>query len=91
MISNSIKHSNCTAIKIDFKRTPESLQISYSDNGNGFIASKVKKGLGLKSINNRVYFYGGSININTSLKEGVKFEIILPVILHENSTSIQTT
>ena len=91
LISNSIKHSNCTAIKIDFKRTPESLQISYSDNGNGFIASKVKKGLGLKSINNRVYFYGGSININTSLKEGVKFEIILPVILHENSTSIQTT
>ena len=91
LISNSIKHSNCTAIKIDFKRTTESLQISYSDNGNGFIASKVKKGLGLKSINNRVYFYGGSININTSLKEGVKFEIILPVILHENSTSIQTT
>lgn len=91
LISNSIKHSNCTAIKINFKRTSESLQISYSDNGNGFNASKVKKGLGLKSINNRVYFYGGSININTSLKEGVKFEIILPVILHENSTSIQTT
>lgn len=91
LISNSIKHSNCNAIKIHFKRTPDSLHINFSDNGKGFNVTKVKKGLGLKSINNRVYFYGGSININTSNKEGVTFDIILPVVLNIKSTAIQTT
>jgi two-component system sensor histidine kinase UhpB len=91
LISNSIKHSNCTTIQIHFKRNPESLQIKYSDNGNGFNLSKVKKGLGLKSINNRVYFYGGSININSSEKEGVTFDILLPVVFNKITQSIQTT
>ena len=91
LISNSIKHSNCTAIHISFKRTSENLEISYSDNGKGFNLSKVKKGLGLKSINNRVYFYGGAINISTSEKEGVKFDIHLPVLLHKKRLSVQTT
>jgi PAS domain S-box-containing protein len=91
LINNSVKHSNCSAIQLRFKRTSDNLSINYYDNGNGFNLSKVKKGLGLKSINNRVYFYEGTINISTSEKEGVKFEIHLPVVFYKKRQSIQTT
>ena len=75
LINNSIKHSNCDNIKLSFKRAPNNLTINYTDNGTGFNINKVKKGLGLKSINNRVYFYGGSNTINTAANKGVSFEI----------------
>lgn len=36
LVTNSIKHADCTLIRIDLKSTERDLCLSYSDNGKGF-------------------------------------------------------
>lgn len=80
MVNNSIKHAQAEVIKIEIKRNKSKLAITCKDNGLGFNVEKVKKGVGLKSITNRAYFYGGNTKIDSALKKGTIFTVELPLI-----------
>ncbi len=79
MVNNSIKHAQADVIKIEIKRNKSKLAITCKDNGLGFNVEKVKKGVGLKSITNRAYFYGGNTKIDSALKKGTIFTVELPL------------
>ncbi len=79
LISNTIKHAEASEVNLSFKRTATNLTMNYFNDGNMFNPEKVKKGLGLKSINNRAYFYGGSADIKSVLNKGSQFIIELPL------------
>ena len=52
--TNMLKHSQATAYSIQLVKKEEALEVSMADNGKGFDPKKVKKGLGLKSLENRM-------------------------------------
>ena len=54
--NNSIKHSKGDLISIEFKKDSRSIQIHLKDNGVGFKMSKIKAGLGLGNMQNRLVF-----------------------------------
>ena len=64
---------------MQIKQNKQKLFINYSDNGIGFDINKVKKGLGIKSINSRVYFYEGTTQIESVKNKGTVYYIEIPI------------
>jgi PAS domain S-box-containing protein len=79
LINNTIKHAEAKMVNLHISRTKTKFIITYYNNGKSFSASKVKKGIGLQSINNRAYFYGGETHIESKPKIGTTFTIELPL------------
>lgn len=78
-VQNSIKHSGGNEITVKLKEHDNSYRIIVQDNGTGFDideASRKKKHFGLSVIKERVYFLGGSINIDTH--DGTSIDIEIP-------------
>jgi PAS domain S-box-containing protein len=86
LLNNTIKHAAASEVKLVFKRTTQKLTLYFHNNGRAFNPDKVKKGIGLKSIMNRAYFYNGLVNIQSTKAKGTNFTIDLPlknIITHE--------
>ncbi len=79
LVNNAIKYARANFVKLTFARTKTKLVLKYTDDGIGFNPQKVKKGVGLKSINNRIYFYGGTTNVQSIKNKGTSFTIELPL------------
>lgn len=77
-ISNVLKHSRATELKIAISVFEDRVQLQLSDNGQGFDEKTVKKGLGLDNIHNRVEFYKGSMQLITAPGRGCELNIELP-------------
>lgn len=78
-INNILKHSKATEVNINIHFTSGNLIAEVSDNGIGFELKKLQdKGLGLKNINYRTIYCGGSIKINSKPKKGTKIRISIP-------------
>jgi signal transduction histidine kinase len=73
LMNNSLKHSKASSINIIFERELEKITCKYCDDGIGFdIQSEDnQKGLGMKSIESRISFLNGQINVNSSLGNGI--------------------
>ncbi len=79
LMNNTIKHANASTVSLIFRRTKSKLYLEYFDNGIGFDINKVKKGVGLKSIENRAYFYGGTTEIKSGQYNGTHYIFELPL------------
>lgn len=84
-LNNAVKHAKATTVTIDFKTRKEMIEISIQDDGIGFIPELVKKGAGLKNIQNRIYLINGSHSIQSAPGKGCKIIISFPFI-HKNQT-----
>lgn len=76
-LNNILKHSKATAVTIKLELTEELIKLCIKDNGVGFDLAKCRKGLGLRNIYNRVEYYGGVINIESSIGSGCEMCITL--------------
>ncbi len=79
LLNNTIKHASATQVKLSLKRNTQKLVLHFYNNGKVFNPIKVKKGIGLKSIMNRAYFYNGLVNITSTKVTGTNFIIELPL------------
>lgn len=77
-ISNVLKHSHATELKIEINVFDNRLRLTLIDNGQGFDEKAVKKGLGLNNIRNRVEYYKGTMLLRTAPGEGCKLTVELP-------------
>ncbi len=75
LTSNTLKHANASRVRVSFTQKNKKLVLRYTDDGEGFEVSKVKKGVGFKSIFTRVNYYQGKININSLKRKGADFVI----------------
>jgi signal transduction histidine kinase len=80
-IHNIAKHAKANKINFTLALTADELKCSIQDNGIGFISSN-NKGNGLINMKSRIQEIGGTLSVNTKLKEGteVVFEIKLNTI-----------
>lgn len=77
LISNSIKHGNATKVKISSFELNDNFNFIYEDNGVGFDLNEYylkKTGLGMKNIENRIYFLNGDFTLDSKPLEGINFK-----------------
>ena len=80
LLNNTIKHAEANQIDISMYLDEQFLRINYSDDGKGFEMDKKNKAnndsqRGLVNIFNRIKYINGSINIESSIGNGINVEI----------------
>ena len=78
-MNNIIRHANACSVLIHLFHTQEMLQLIVSDDGKGFDKQQVRRGVGLKNIENRVYLFNGSLEINSFPGKGCELIIQVPL------------
>ncbi|NNF23023.1 MAG: tetratricopeptide repeat protein [Saprospiraceae bacterium] len=81
IIQNTIKHSDAKGLLIQLIQNGNSLSLITEDDGKGFDvkAAKEKKGLGLTSIESRVSFLEGEMDIDSEKEKGTSYTITVPI------------
>ncbi|QNF34496.1 PAS domain S-box protein [Adhaeribacter swui] len=80
LVNNIAKHSGATRGRVELFREGESLIIEAQDNGKGLnLNTTHRKGIGLKTIRDRVNLLGGTLSIESELGRGTLITIILPM------------
>ncbi len=64
-LSNIARHSKATATSVMLDYLPDFIRLQISDNGTGFDMENVKKGLGLRSIAERVAENQGKLDVDS--------------------------
>ncbi len=73
-LSNSIRHSRATLMKVSLSLADGQLSASIQDNGKGFDLNK-KKGIGLRTICQRIDSIGGVCHLHSEPGAGTRLEI----------------
>lgn len=79
LLNNIIKHAQATEVIIQFNRHDERLSITIEDNGRGFNAGEDKAGAGLSTIQSRVNYLNGELNIDST--QGVGTTVMMEFLL----------
>lgn len=77
LVNNSLKHSEADNIDVQLVQGEDYVALTVEDDGCGFDEKSVTKGIGLKSIRDRVASCGGKMDIRTSPGKGT--EIIIQI------------
>ncbi len=82
-VNNTLKHSGAKNIHISMHLQNEQLWIEYEDDGAGFDVEEIlgseKKSMGIKSIQSRVDFLNGTLQLNSAPGKGVQYRLRIPV------------
>lgn len=78
LINNSLKYADPDKLSVSISKSKQDYLLTYSDNGKGFDKSKIKFGLGLRSIASRVNILKGKLTYESSPGEGAIFNITIP-------------
>jgi signal transduction histidine kinase len=78
-----VKHADATKASLIVKTSRKNLHIEVKDNGNGFNLSQSDgKGIGMRSIKNKLHLLKGELEILSSPGKGTKISIQLPLAKH---------
>jgi signal transduction histidine kinase len=69
-LNNIIKHSDATRARVSLVRTDGKLIVEIVDDGRGFAATGINKGLGLRGIRERADMIGARLRIDSSPENG---------------------
>jgi signal transduction histidine kinase len=78
-LNNAVKHAKATLVDIRINLDGEKVSVMIEDDGIGFNMQKVRKGAGLKNIQNRVYLMNGTHTIASTPNKGSTITIQLPI------------
>ncbi|HEV7330215.1 MAG TPA: PAS domain S-box protein [Flavisolibacter sp.] len=88
-LNNTVKYAKASVVEVCISNTEEALQLWYRDNGIGFDPNQVKKGIGLKNIQNRASAYRGTVNLTTEIGMGCQMEVSFPLTEQRETMSLQ--
>jgi signal transduction histidine kinase len=86
-MNNTIKYAQATSVQLSLRIHNKNVELMIADDGKGFEVENVKKGAGLKNIQNRVYLTGGKLIIDSAPGKGCKIVIKFP--LNKSSTKTE--
>lgn len=78
-LNNAVKHAEPRFTLVSMVYTPDCLQLSVKDDGNGFDLSIPSSGLGLVNLSKRMATIGGQMVIQTKRGAGTEIKLILPL------------
>jgi two-component system, NarL family, sensor kinase len=79
LISNAIKHGNPSKIMVQLTKTNNKILLTVEDDGKGFSKTQAttKDGMGIKSVQQRVDYFNGNMDIDTAAGNGTSINIEL--------------
>ena len=78
-LRNILKYAQATSIKVHGFTSNNDLHLTIEDNGVGFDIASVKKGIGLANMKRRAELFSGKFTIISSLGNGCKIAIEIPI------------
>lgn len=78
-INNAAKYSLCKNVQVILQLTGQTLNMEIKDDGKGFDINKVKKGNGLRNMDERIQSMYGSLVYQTAEGSGTLIKIAVPV------------
>ena len=78
-INNAVKYGGCTQITLELNAEENRLGLTIYDNGVGFELAQVKRGNGLKNMQERIEELGGSFEVSSLLNIGTTLRFIIPL------------
>ena len=80
-LNNVIKHSGAAEAKVEFHGTANEFRLRVSDSGNGFDveSTRIRNGLGLVSMRERLRLVGGQISIVSRAPSGTQVDATVPL------------
>lgn len=78
LINNTLKHAHAKNIIINIETTNNQLEITYSDDGVGFLTAAASAGMGLQNIESRLSVTGGRYTLHSSAGNGMQLHMTLP-------------
>jgi len=79
-ISNIVKHSNATNIRVNLRAENAGVVLYIYDDGFGFDTEKINCGIGLNNIFARVKLFSGSVDIASSPGKGCSLTVLMPLV-----------
>lgn len=82
LFNNIKRHANATTITLTFLYAPEEsrfLQIHLKYNGESFDPKKVRKGMGLSGVAERIRRLGGEVKLQSNPEQGTYYQLFIPV------------
>ncbi|UNY99081.1 histidine kinase [Zhouia spongiae] len=79
LLTNALKHAKATQIDIQLSVFNNSIKLLFEDDGVGFDQEKVKYGLGLQNLKDRLKTIKGNIFINAFPDRGTVIDIDVPL------------
>lgn len=81
LLSNVLRHSQASELEVYLKKTRDSYQLRFVDDGKGFdMEQKKDSGFGLRNIKERMAGLGGNVRIISFPNQGTSVEIRIPLI-----------
>lgn len=77
LLNNILKHAQATDAYVQLVRRDAIIHLTVEDNGKGFDPKQTehRKGAGMRNIENRVAYLGGTLDIQSTVGEGTSVEI----------------
>jgi signal transduction histidine kinase len=76
-LTNALRHSNASAVRVALKRSAEGVTLTVEDDGGGS-AVAVKPGNGLRGLRERVEEVGGRLQIGDRRPSGLSLQALIP-------------
>ncbi len=78
-LANMARHSEATLVKVHLAWEDEQVFLTLADNGRGFNPASIsEKGLGLRSMRERVAAIGGQLTVTSQPEEGTRIIVLAP-------------
>lgn len=78
-LTNIIRHAGARKAIIKLHNTATAVFLSIEDDGIGFNTTRLRKGVGITNILNRVETYNGMAHIFSSPRKGCRLEVTIPL------------
>jgi ligand-binding sensor domain-containing protein/signal transduction histidine kinase len=78
-LANISRHSKAARVDISLVYNPDSLQATIADDGRGFDMNQKAKGLGLRSMRDRIGSIRGTIQIQSAPGQGTRVIVQIPI------------
>ena len=81
-LTNIMKHAQASEVKILIQNSPQSIELTISDNGRGFSqdARHKPRSFGLRGIQERVAHFGGEVTFSSAPGQGTTVSVVVPHI-----------
>jgi len=84
LLTNALKHSKASVIDLQLSLHSNYISIYFEDNGIGIKINKLKKGIGLRNVEERIARLNGRFEIDKENKNGTIITIEIPIIAFNN-------
>jgi len=79
-LANIARHAQARQVDLDLVISPEQIQLTLGDDGQGFDPDQVSPGrFGLIGLNERVKLLGGTLHLESSPGQGTRIDVMIPL------------